>query len=244
MRYIKTFSLVVLFLLLPSCTSQQILSGVGAVLGSGEITEQEAGSGLRDALLQGVAESAENLSVENGYFKNTLIKIPFPEDAVKVANTLRDIGLGQEVDKVILSLNRAAEDAAREAKPIFVNAIKQMTLNDAMDILFGAEDAATNYLKKTCSLELTQKFSPVINTSLTKVNATKYWADVMNTYNKIPLVKKINPDLTAYVTQKALDGLFYSIAKEERKIRENPAARTTLLLQKVFGYRDRKKSSE
>ena len=244
MKYVNTSFLAVLLFFLPSCTSQQILSGVGAVLGSGEITEQEAGAGLKDALLQGIAESAENLSVENGYFKNTLIKIPFPEDAVKVANTLRDIGLGQEVDKVILSLNRAAEDAAREAKPIFVNAIKQMTLNDAMDILFGADDAATNYLKKTCSLQLTQKFSPVINTSLTKVNATKYWADVMNTYNKIPLVKKINPDLTAYVTEKALDGLFYSVAKEEKKIRENPAARTTFLLQKVFGYRDRKKNSE
>lgn len=241
MKHLRTSFLAVFLLLLSACTSQQIISGVGTVLGSGDITEQDASAGLKDALLQGIAESAVNLSVENGYFKNTFIKIPFPEDAVKVANTLRDIGLGQEVDKVILSLNRAAENAALEAKPIFINAIKQMTLNDAMDILFGTDDAATNYLKKTCSPQLIQKFSPIINTSLTKVNATKYWADVMNTYNKIPLVKKINPDLTAYVTQKALDGLFFSVAKEERKIRENPAARTTFLLQKVFGYRDRKK---
>jgi hypothetical protein len=140
------------------------------------------------------------------------------------------------VDKFVMTLNRGAEDAAKEAKPIFVNAIKQMTIQDAWGILKGEEDAATEYLRRTTSAQLREKFAPVIANSLNKVNATKYYGDIINTYNKIPLVEKVNPDLNDYATTKAMDGLFLLIAGEEKKIRQDPMARTTELLKKVFGY--------
>jgi hypothetical protein len=153
----------------------------------------------------------------------------------KVEDKLRQIGLGNEVDKFVMTLNRGAEDAAKEAKPIFISAIKSMTIQDAWGILRGDKDAATQYLIRTTSNQLKEKFHPVIENSLNKVNATKYYGDIVTTYNKVPFVEKVNPDLDDYATDKAVEGLFKLIAVEEGKIRDNPAERTTELLRKVFG---------
>ena len=230
--------------LFQSCQSTASLSDILEQAGgiTGNPTNSEISLGLKEALEKGTGISSERLSVENGYLGNLDVKILFPEEAKKVENTLRDLGLGSLCDQVITSLNRAAEDAAKEAKPIFVSAIKQMTIQDVQAILFGEKNAATQYFARTTSTALAEKFSPIINSSLQKVNATKYWSDVITRYNKIPLVKPVETDLTAYVTQKAIDGLFVEIAKEELKIREQISARTTPLLQKVFAYADRQKA--
>lgn len=200
------------------------------------LTQSEIVSGLKQALTIGIKNGANKVAATDGYFKNPKIKIPFPPEVQKVEKKLRELGLGAQVDKAILSLNRAAENAAIEAKPIFVDAIKQMTISDAMGILRGSHDAATKYLKRTTSDKLRAKFKPKIDQSLNKVNATKYWTDIVNIYNKIPFIDKVNPDLGLYVTNKALDGLFVMVAIEEKKIRDNPAARITELLKRVFGY--------
>lgn len=205
------------------------------------ITDGEASLGLKSALEKGITKGTQELSQMDGYFKNPVIKIPFPPEAQKIANTLRDIGLGSLVDDVELSINRAAEDAAAKAVPVFVDAIKGMTISDAMGILFGGDQAATDYLKQKTSDKLTAEFKPIIETSLDKVNATKFWEDVITTYNKIPLVKDMNPDLVDYVNGKALDGLFHVVGQEEKKIRDNPIERTTAILQKVFNYYDKNK---
>lgn len=205
------------------------------------ITEQEVASGLMEALVQGATNGSDLLSKVNGYLGNPQVKIPFPPEAQKIETTLRDLGMNKMCDDVINSLNRAAENAAIEAKPILINSIRSMTITDAMDILFGANDAATEYLKKTTTTQLTDKFSPIIESSLNKVGATKYWTDAVNYYNKIPLVADLNPDLEAYVTAKALEGLFYMVEQEELKIRQDPAARAAEIVQKVFGYYDSNK---
>lgn len=205
------------------------------------ITEQEVASGLMEALVQGATNGSDLLSKVNGYLGNPQVKIPFPPEAQKIETTLRDLGMNKMCDDVINSLNRAAENAAIEAKPILINSIRSMTITDAMDILFGANDAATEYLKKTTTTQLTAKFSPIIESSLNKVGATKYWTDAVNYYNKIPLVADLNPDLEAYVTAKALEGLFYMVEQEELKIRQDPAARAAEIVQKVFGYYDSNK---
>jgi hypothetical protein len=198
-------------------------------------TEKEAADGIREALVKGTGESVNLVSIVDGYFGNPEIKIPFPEEAKMVENNLRAMGMGKKVDEAILSLNRAAEDAAHEAKPIFVDAITGMSIADAIGIVRGENNAATEYLRKTTTPDLKSKFTPVIKTSLDKVQATKYWSDLINIYNKIPFIQKVNPDLSAYVTGKAIDGLFVMIAKEEIKIRKDPLARTSDLLKKVFG---------
>ena len=190
---------------------------------------------FQQALTKGIEKTVEQVSQIDGYFKNPEIKIPLPPEAKGAENKLRAIGLGSEVDKAIESLNRAAEDAASEALNIFVSAIKSLSFKDAIGIVTGEEDAATQYLRTQTSDELTEKFSPVIQESLDKVDATRYWEDIINAHNKIPFVKKINPDLEEYVTDKAIEGLFTMVAKEELLIREDPAARTTNLLEKVFG---------
>jgi hypothetical protein len=171
----------------------------------------------------------------DGFFKNAAIKILMPPEAVKVETTLRNMGLGAKVDELILSMNRSAEDATKSAAQIFLNAITSMTIQDAMGLLQGGDTAATHYLRIKTTISLTNLFKPIITTSLQKTNATTYWNDVFSTYNKAPFVKKVNPDLVGYVTGKALDGIFYEIALEEKNIRANPAARTTQLLQNVFG---------
>ena len=199
------------------------------------LTENDAVSGIKETLVKGTGESVKIVSVVNGYFGNPSIKIPFPESASSIESKLRAMGLGNKVDEVILSLNRAAEDAAKSAEPVFVTAIKNMSISDAIQIVRGKNDAATQYLARTTTPELRSKFLPVIKNSLDKVDATRLWADVINTYNQIPFVSKQNPDLAGYVTGKAIDGLFVMIAREELKIRQNPVARTTEILRKVFG---------
>lgn len=224
---------------LSACTTAQInqaVSEANQVLNANQgPTTAEVGDGLKEALVNGISKGADLVSVTDGYFKNPEIKIPFPPDVKKVEDKLRQIGLGNEVDKFVLTLNRGAEDAATQAKPIFINAIKQMTIQDAWAILKGQPDAATQYLQKTTSAQLKEKFMPVIQASLNKTEATKYYGDVIGAYNKIPFVDKVNPDLNSYATDMAIKGLFTMIAKEELNIRQNPVARTTDLLKKVFG---------
>ena len=199
------------------------------------LSEEEVGKGLKEALNQGIEKGVEQLNKKDGYYKDPQIKIPMPEEAKKVEDKLRSIGQGKQVDDAIESINRAAEDAASGAKDIFVSAIKNMSISDAMGLLRGGDDSATKFLEKSTRSSLKEKFMPVIKTSLDKVGATKHWNTVFSTYNKIPFVKKINPDLTEYATDKALDGLFIQIAKQELDIRKNPGARVTDLLKKVFG---------
>lgn len=230
----------ILVLCLTACTTAQINQTLGEVnkaIGSGEqpLTTAEVGEGLKEALVNGISKGSDLVSQLDGYFKNPEIKIPFPPDVKRVEDKLRQIGLGDQVDKFVMTLNRGAEDAAKEAKPIFITAIKSMTIQDAWAILRGEENAATEYLKRTTSAQLTAKFKPVIQNSLSKVNATKYYGDLVGTYNKIPFVEKVNPSLDDYATAKAVDGLFVMIAKEEKNIRKDPLARTTDLLKKVFG---------
>ncbi|MGI8893752.1 MAG: DUF4197 domain-containing protein [Bacteroidia bacterium] len=232
------FLFCILILFIHSCTSTDIGKTVGDAWNNRPLTEAEAGEGIKEALTIGISKGADEVARTDGYFGNPLIRIPFPPQAMKVEKTLRDVGLGAEVDKVILSLNRAAEDAATEAKPIFINAIKQLTIRDALNIVRGANDAATGYLKDKTSDQLTAAFKPKISASLDKVNATRYWTDIMNLYNKVPFVEPVNTDLTSYVTNKAIDGLFIKVAEEELRIRENPIARTTELLKRVFGSKN------
>lgn len=223
-----------------TCNPQAIEEVLNTVL-TPSITEQQVADGLMEALVQGAANGSESLAKLDGYFKNPPVKILFPPEAQKIETTLRDLGMNKMCDDVIQSLNRAAEDAAAEAKPILINSIRAMTINDAMDILFGANNAATEYLKKTTTTQLTNTFKPVIDSSLKQVGATKYWSDAVHYYNKIPLVEDLNPDLTSYVTQKALDGLFYMIEQEELKIRQDPGARVSQIVKEVFAYYDANK---
>jgi hypothetical protein len=199
------------------------------------LSEKDAADGIKEALINGTGNSVNVVSVLNGYWGNPEIKIPFPQEAQEMESKLRAVGMGKKVDEFNESMNRAAEKAATEAKPIFIAAIKGMTVKDAINIVRGENNAATVYLKNTTSPELVTKFQPVIKTSLDNVNATRYWNDLITLYNKIPLIKKMNPNLDQYVTQKAIDGLFIMIAKEELKIRKDPVARTSELLKRVFG---------
>ncbi|MFA6246218.1 MAG: DUF4197 domain-containing protein [Mucilaginibacter sp.] len=237
----KTLLLIpVLLVLFCSCdTLNQVAQST--VQQTGNPTTLDINNGLKQALELATGKSSDQLSAVNGFFGNAAVKILFPPEAQKAEKTLRSIGLGKLADNVILSLNRAAEDAAVQAKPIFVSAIKQMTLTDVTNILLGKQNAATEYFKRTTTLQLSAKFKPVVQTSLNKVGATKYYTDAASAYNKVPFVSKINPDISDYVTQKAIDGLFVEIAQEELNIRQNLGARTTPLLQKVFGYYDRNK---
>ncbi|OUJ72818.1 DUF4197 domain-containing protein [Hymenobacter crusticola] len=203
--------------------------------GTGNVSQTEAANGLKEALVQGISKGTDQASKTDGFYLNKLIRIPFPPDAQRVANTLRTIGLGSQVDKFELSLNRGAEDAAKSAKPIFLSAIKSLTFKDVWGILTGEKDAATSYLKRTTTSQLTTAFKPIIQQSLDKVSATRYYTDLTTRYNKIPLVTPVNTDLNDYATGKAIDGLFTLVAQEEANIRENPVARTTDLLKRVFG---------
>ena len=237
MKNIIIVSVLSIFLL--ACTTAQInqtLNEVNkAITTDKPLTTAEVGEGLKEALVNGISKGSDRVSQLDGYFKNHEIKIPFPPEAKKVEDKLRQIGMDKQVDEFIMTLNRGAENAAKEAKPIFISAIKQMTIEDAWGILKGNENAATNYLQRTTSAALKEKFKPVIQASLDKVNATKYYSDLVNTYNKIPFVEKVNPDLNEYATNLAMRGLFLQIEKEEKNIRKDPLARTSDLLKRVFG---------
>ena len=202
----------------------------------GGVTESEAGAGIKEALGQGLVKAVLQLNRTDGFFKDALYKVLLPPDAKKIENTLRDIGMGKMVDKAILAINRAAEDAAAFAKPIFVDAIKSMTISDAIGLVRNGDTSATHFFRVKTTDKLIAAFMPVIKTSLDKVEATKYYGDIVTTYNNFPTTfKKINPDLPGFVTIKATDALFDLVAKEELNIRQNLIARTSDLLRKVFG---------
>ncbi len=210
-----------------------VLQNSGA--SGGALTTQEIIQGLKEALRIGISNGAAQASQVNGYFGNSLIKILMPPEAQKVENALRQVGLGGEVDKFILSLNRAAEDAAKKARPVFFTAITSMTINDALGILNGSDTAATAYLRRTSGVALFNSFYPVVDSTLQLNQATRYYTDIVTTYNKLPFVQKVDPDLKRYATNKAIDGLFLLVAEEEKKIRKDPVARVSALLRKVFG---------
>lgn len=236
----KTFSgiaLICLFLLPAVSFSQitlpKILTGKKTTTG---VTENEAGQGIKEALLKGVTSAVLNLNKTDGFFGSEFYKMLLPPDAVKAEKTLRSIGMGAQVDKAILSINRGAEDAVAFAKPIFIDAVKEMTLTDALNIIKGTNNAATNYFKEKTKQKLITAFTPSVKTSLDKVDATKYYTDIVTTYNKIPTTfNKVDPNLTGFVVGKAVDALFDQVAKEEANIRANPLARTSDILKKVFG---------
>ncbi len=237
--FVKLLFIVFLY---GGCTTQQVQRTINDYLGGETVEKPITGdviAGLKEALVQGISKGTSNVSRVDGYLKNPNIKIPFPPDMQKVEAKLRDIGLGKEIDKFVTTLNRGAEEAAKEAKPIFVSVITSMTIEDAWNILKGDDkQAATNYLKETTSDQLRSKFTPVIKIALDKTNATKYYADIINSYNKIPFTEKVDTSLEGYATDKAMEGLFFMIAKEELNIRTDPATRTTELLKKVFKEQD------
>ena len=216
-------------------SSKNILSSLGKGTSGKGLSNDDIINGLKEALSVGAENTSKKLGTTDGFFKNAAIKILMPEEAQKAEAALRKFGMGSLVDKAILSMNRAAEDASSGISSIFITAIKQMTLSDGLKILQGGDFAATDYLKKSTTAQLTEKMRPVIETSLAKVNATSYWKDVFTAYNKLPLNKQpVNTDLSSYVTEKSMAGIFVSIGEEEQKIRKDPAARVTDLLKKVF----------
>lgn len=200
-----------------------------------QVTEAEAGSGVKEALNNGISSAVSFLNKPDAFFKSELYKVLLPPDAKKMEKTLRDIGMGKMADDAILAINRGAEDAVGFAAPIFVDAIKQMTVTDALKLITGGKNSITEFFKSKTSAKLKEAFRPVIDSSLEKTNATKYYGDAVTRYNKVPLVKKMNPDLADYVAERTLFALFDRIAVEEANIRSNPAARTSDLLKKVFG---------
>ncbi|MBL7836534.1 MAG: DUF4197 domain-containing protein [Bacteroidetes bacterium] len=206
-------------------------------------TSGEAASALKDALKQGFGSGVDVLSAVGGFNKNNAIRILLPDDAQKIADKLRSIGMGSQVDKVIDKLNEGAESAVATAKPIFMDAVTNMSFSDAMGILTGGNGAATNYLKQTTTTALTNAFKPKIQSALDQVGFTANWSTLVNEYNKIPFITKMNPDLNDYVTQKTLSALFNKVEEEENLIRSNPAKRTTELMKKAFAYADGQKST-
>jgi hypothetical protein len=229
--YILTFFLAIGLL---SCDT---LSKLPTYAGSAIPTDAEAATGLRQALEQGVGKGIGVLNVQDGFFGNQAYKLFLPADAQRIENTMRQLGMGGMVDRAILQINRSAEDAVGYARPIFLDAIRDMTITDAINIVRGPRDAATQYFRQKTTERLTAAFSPVIRASLDKFSATKYYNDVISTYNNFPTtINKLNPDLPSYVVGKAVDALFDQIAREEANIRENPVARTTDILRKVFGW--------
>lgn len=217
-----------------ACSQGIQLGNLGKVVQSLPISSNEASGALRQALEIGVNKSTQLASASGGYSANPLIRIPIPPDLQNVEKTLRSIGMGNQVDQFVLAMNQGAEKAAKEAAPIFLNAIKEMTVTDALSIVKGEKNAATMYLDRTTRLSLATLFQPIMAKSLQETAASKLYGDIVTRYNQVPFVKKMNPNLEAYATEKALDGLFVLVAQEEAKIRENPLERTTDLLKKVF----------
>jgi hypothetical protein len=231
--------LLIFFAVSSTDASAQIdLSGILKKIPGSGLTEKDAALGIKEALTQGIGKAVLNLHKTDGFFGSDIYKLLLPPDSQKAEKALRKLGLGSQVDKAILAINRGAEDAVGSATPIFTNAIKEMTVTDALGIVRGNKDAATQYFRRKTSQELIAAFTPPVKTSLDKTNATRYYADIANTYNRLPTsFDKVNPDLTNYVVGKAVDALFDQIAKEEANIRANPVARTTEILKKVFGSR-------
>lgn len=220
-----------------SCAELQQVAGqypqLGNVLGNADIA-----AGLKAALDKGISDQVTKLTATDGFYKNAAVKILLPEELQQVDRTLRNIGLSSLADEGLKVLNRAAEDAVKESIPIFTDAVRKMTFNDARNILMGSDNSATLYLQSSTSTALYGKFNPVVKKSLRNVGADKVWANIITKYNAVPLVKKVNPDLNDYVTNEALKGVFKMVAVEEKDIRTNIAARTSDLLQRVFALQD------
>jgi hypothetical protein len=229
---------MVVFSLFGCAEMQQVLEQLPQQ--TGVLSQAEMGNGLKEALNNGITNQVSKLTATDGFFKNEAVKILLPTELQKVDTKLRQLGLSKLADDGLRILNRAAEDAVKEATPIFVDAVKQMTFTDAKNILFGNESSATTYLQTTTSTALYGKFSPVIKNSFAKVGADKIWTQIITKYNSIPLVNKVNPDLTDYTTNKAMEGVFKMIAVEEKDIRTNFSARTSDLLKRVFALQDKK----
>jgi hypothetical protein len=232
-----TLSLVA-FGLFGCAEMQQVLDQLPQ--GTGVLSQAEIGNGLKEALNNGIAKQVSKLTATDGFFKNEAVKILLPEELQTVDKKLRQIGMSKLADEGLKVINRAAEDAVKEATPIFVDAVKQMAFTDAKNILMGNESSATTYLQNTTSTALYTKFNPEIKKSYTKVGADKVWKEIITNYNSIPLVKKVNPDLTDYTTNKAMEGVFKMIAVEEKNIRTNLTSRSSDLLRKVFALQDQK----
>ena len=232
----KRLVIVLLVFSLTACAELQDV--INQMPQGGGISQLEMASGLREALDFGIEKQVSKLTLEDGFYKNELVKILLPEELQKVDQTLRDIGLGNLADEGIKVLNRAAEDAVKEATPIFVDAVKDITFADAKDILLGNDDAATRYLTGKTQSALYDKFNPVIKNSFSKVGADQIWENLINKYNTIPFTNNVNPDLTDYVTNEALNGVYTMIAVEEKEIRTKISSRTTDLLKKVFALQD------
>lgn len=233
----KKILMLLLAISFSSCAEmQQVLNQLPQTQGIGV----DIAGGLKEALNNGISKQVTKLTATDGFYKNTAVKILLPEELRKVDAGLRKVGLSSLADEGLKVLNRAAEDAVKEASPIFVDAVRNMSFMDAKSILLGNESAATTYLKNSTSTALYAKFNPVIKNSFAKVGADKVWTNIITKYNSIPLVNKVNPDLTDYVTNQALDGVFKMIAVEEKNIRTNLSSRTSVLLQKVFAMQDNK----
>lgn len=253
LKNIQIFGLISAALLLTSCDALNqggitlppqgsgSTSSTPSNSNAGTITQTEATTGIKQALNNGLQESIKTLSIKNGFLGDAAVKILMPEEARKVESALRAVGMNKLCDQFIASMNHAAESAVKEASGVFVNSLSKMTVNDAFSILLsGQQDAATNYFKKTTSSELTSKFSPIIQTAMGQNNVSTYWNQLTSAYNKLPLSNKIETNLTAYVTQKAIDGLFVKVADQELKIRKNiGGARSSGILEKVFGWADK-----
>ena len=231
----KKIILVFSVLLFSSCAELQTIAENYPQTG---VSNTEIASGLRQALDMGIEKQVTKLTEENGFYNNELVRITLPPELQKVDKTLRDVGLDALADEGLKVLNRAAEEAVKEATPIFVNAVQEITFNDARNILLGQENAATLYLTGKTKEPLYSKFNPVVTNSLEKVGATQVWSNIINRYNSLPLTSNVNPDLADYVTNQALEGVYTMIAIEEKEIREKVSARTTNLLQRVFALQD------
>ncbi len=235
---LRKLILLILFINLTACAElQQIANQIPQ---NGPLSNVDIGIGLRQALDQGIDKQVSKLTLKDGFFKNELVKILLPQELQKVDNALRKIGLSNIADEGLKVLNRAAEDAVSEATPIFVNAVKQITFADAKNILLGDTNAATQYLTSKTQTALYSKFQPVIKNSFSKVGADEIWKNLITKYNAIPLTKNVNPDLTNYVTNEALKGVYTMIAVEENEIRTKLSSRGTDLLKRVFALQDSK----
>lgn len=235
----RTIACLTFVLALSSCAEmQQVIEQLPQ--STGILSQAEIENGLKEALTNGIHKQVNKLTLTDGFFKNEMVKILLPEEVQKVDTKLRQIGMSKLADEGLKIINRAAEDAVKEATPVFIDAVKQMTFSDAKTILMGNEHAATSYLQNTTSTALYAKFNPVIKKSFTKVGADKIWNQIFSKYNSLPLVKKVNPDLTDYTTNKAMEGVFKMIAIEEKDIRTNIQLRTSEALKKVFALQDKK----
>lgn len=235
----KLVGYTAILLMLTACSSlqdigNQVVKTASDYASTGALSNSEVVAGLKEALKVGTTKWSSNLSKAGAFFKNPSLKILFPPEVKNVSDKLKSLGMTKLVNDFEKSMNTAAERAMVKAKPIFVNAITSMNISDAMNILKGSDNAATNYFKQKTRQKLLSAFKPEINKSLKAVNATKYWSDITSTYNKLPFVTKVNTDLAGYVTNRAIDGLFKKIADEEKNIRNNPSARVSSILKKVF----------